>query len=362
MSEQRSPTVTDGRSTTMTIGIVGLVLAVAIALSALQFDRLPFIRSGATYTAFFGDAGGLVPGDAVQVAGVRSGRVEDVRLDGAKVLVTFSLSESIVLGEKTGAAIKTNTVLGRKSLEVSPDGPGALRATDTIPLERTNSPYSLNEALGDLAGTVQGLDMQRVDETLDALSVSFADTPAPLRSALDGVTALSRSINTRDQALTDLLARAQRVTEILAERGTQINALLLDGNELLGELDRRRTAISQLIVYVNGLALQLRGVIADNEAQLNPALQKLDQVLDLLTRNRENISLALDRLGPFSAALGEQVGSGPYFQAYVVNATSTGLQILVDSLVWPQHLPDSLRQYLADPPPSIGPAVQEPPR
>lgn len=354
--------MSEQRSTTMTIGIVGLVLAVAISLSALQFDRLPFIRSGATYTAYFADAGGLVPGDPVQVAGVRSGRVEDVALEGAKVLVTFSVTESIVLGEKTGAAIKTNTVLGRKSLEVVPDGSGTLRRDDTIPLERTNSPYSLNEALGDLAGTVQELDMGKVDETLDALSATFADTPAPLRSALDGVTALSRSINSRDQALTDLLGRAQRVTGILSERGAQINALLLQGNELLGELDRRRTAISQLIVYVDGLAQQLRGLVADNEAQLNPALQKLDGVLDLLTRNRDNISLALDRLGPFSAALGEQVGSGPYFQAYVVNATSTGLQILVDSLVWPQHLPDSLRQYLADPPPSIEPATQEPPR
>ncbi|MBF6438362.1 MCE family protein [Nocardia cyriacigeorgica] len=353
MSEKSTPATT--------IGVVGLVLAVTVALSALQFDRLPFIRSGATFTAFFADAGGLVPGDDVQVAGVRSGQVEDVELDGAKVLVTFTLNESIVLGDKTSAAIKTNTVLGRKSLEVTPDGPGALRVDDTIPLDRTTSPYSLNEALGDLADTVGGLDMDRVDQTLDALSATFADTPEPLRNALDGITALSRTINTRDQALSDLLTRAQNVTKILSDRATQLNALLLDGNELLGELDRRRTAISQLIVYVNGLAQQLSGLVADNEAQLQPALDKLNSVLDLLQRNRDNISQALDGLGPFAAALGEQVGSGPYFQAYVVNATSPGLQILVDSLVWPQNLPESLRGYF-DPMPSIGPAIQEPPR
>ncbi|MGY1944682.1 MCE family protein [Nocardia asiatica] len=353
MNEQRSPAIT--------IGIVGLVLAVAVALSALQFDRLPFIRSGATFTAYFADAGGLLPGDPVQVAGVRSGRVENVSLDGAKVLVRFTLAESIVLGEKTSAAIKTNTVLGRKSLEVSPSGPGALRTDDTIPLERTTSPYSLNEALSDLAGTVHELDMARVDQTLDVLSETFADTPAPLRSALDGVTALSRSINARDQALTDLLKRAQSVTKILADRGNQINALLLDGNELLGELDRRRTALGQLIVYVNGLAQQLSGLVADNEAQLKPALDKLNSVVALLQRNKQNIADALDGLGPFAAALGEQVGSGPYFQAYVINASTKVLQPLVDALVWPQHLPNDLQSYLT-PPPSIEPAIQEPPR
>ncbi|MEU0502867.1 MCE family protein [Nocardia sp. NPDC005998] len=351
------------RSRAVSLGIIGIVLATAISLSALQVDRLPFIRSGATYTAYFADAGGLVPGDHVQVAGVRSGRVEQVRLDGAKVYVRFTLDESIVLGNKTSAAIKTNTVLGRKSLEVTPSGSGSTRPDDTIPLDRTTSPYSLTDALGDLSNTVKGLDMDQVNKTLDALSATFADTPAPLRSALDGVTQLSRSLNARDKALTDLLGRAQNVTKVLADRSNQIDALLVDGNALLGELDRRRGALSQLIVYVNGLAQQLSGFVNDNEAQLKPTLDRLNSVLALLQSNKDNLSKALDGLGPFAAALGEQVGSGPYFQAYVSNASTRSLQMLVDALVWPQHLPDSLRAYLTDPaPPSIEPAIQEPPR
>lgn len=350
------------QSRAVTIGVVGLVLAVAVALSALQFERLPFIRGGAVYTAHFADAGGLVTGDDVEVAGVKSGRVEEVSLDGDQVLVRFSVDDSIGLGDKTSAAIKTNTVLGRKSLAVNPDGDGTLTVTETIPVERTTSPYSLNEALGDLGQTVQDLDLQKVNQTLDELSAAFADTPAPLRSALDGVTALSRTINARDQALSDLLSRAQNVTKILADRADAINALLVDGNQLLGELDRRRTAISQMITYVNSLAQQLSGLVHDNEAQLKPALDKLNSVLDLLERNRDNITEALDGLGPFSAALGEQVGSGPYFNAYVVNASSETLHPLVDALVWPQHLPESLRAYLLEPGPSIGPSAQEPPR
>ncbi|WP_227998255.1 MCE family protein [Nocardia australiensis] len=351
------------RSRAVPIGIVGIVVAVTVALSALQVDRLPFIRSGAEYSAFFADAGGLVPGDDVQVAGVRSGRVEDVKLDGGKVYVRFTLDESIVLGNKTAAAIKTNTVLGRKSLEVTPAGAGSTRRDNTIPLERTTSPYSLTDALGDLSNTVRDLDMDQVNETLDALSTTFADTPAPLRSALDGVTQLSRSLNKRDQALTDLLGHAQSVTKVLADRSNQINSLLVDGNSLLGELNNRRAALSQLVVYVNGLAKQLSGFVNDNEAQLKPTLDRLNSVLDLLERNQKNLADALDGLGPFEAALGEQVGSGPYFQAYVSNATSPGLQTLVDSLVWPQHVPDDLRHYFTEPsPPSIGPAIQEPPR
>ncbi|GAB2653864.1 MCE family protein [Nocardia goodfellowii] len=359
-----APPAVPQKSPAITIGVVGIVVALCISLTALQFTQLPFIRGGANFTAYFADAGGLVPGDAVQVAGVRSGQVDKVELDGAKVLVKFSLDEAIVLGDKTSAAIKTNTVLGRKSLEVTPTGHGALRKEDTIPLERTTSPYSLNDALSELGATVQGLDMQQVDKTLDALSETFADTPAPLRSALDGVTALSRSINTRDEALTQLLTRAQSVTKVLADRGNQINALLLDGNNLLGELDRRRAAIGQLIVNVNGIAQQLTGLVNDNEPQLKNTLDRLNSVLGVLERNKQNLYDAMDNLGPYAAALGEQVGSGPWFNAYAVNLNSPALQILSDSITWPQHLPEDLRKMFLDPNPftTIRPSEEDPPR
>ncbi|WP_306363723.1 MCE family protein [Nocardia sp. CC227C] len=351
------------RSSVINVGIVGIVLAVTVSLASLQFDRLPFLASGIQYTAHFGDAGGLVPGDQVQVAGVRSGRVEDVRLDGARVLVRFSIDGDITLGDRTSAAIKTNTVLGRKSLEVTPAGTGRLRMDEPIPLARTTSPYSLNDALGELATTVHGLDMEQVNTTLDALSETFADTPAPLRSALDGITALSRSINTRDQALTELLSKAQGVTQVLSDRAAKISALLVDGNQLLGELDARRAALGQLIQYVNQLAQQLTGFVNDNEAQLRPTLDRLNSVLGLLQRNEQNLSDALDALGPYAGALGEQVGGGPYFQAYISNATSKGLQPLVDALVWPEHLPEDLRSYLDNSPqqpPGLYPALTEP--
>lgn len=352
--------VNDRRSL-INVGIVGLVMAVAIALSSLQFDRLPFVRSGAEYTAYFADAGGLLPGDQVQVAGVRSGQIESIKLDGAKVLVKFSLDESILLGKETSAAIKTNTVLGRKSLAVEPSGTGTIRADDTIPLSRTTSPYSLTDALGDLSSTVQGLDLDQANKTLDTLSQTFADTPAPLRSALDGITDLSRSLNKRDDALTQLLGHAQSVTKVLSDRKTQLDALLMDGDNLLGELNDRRQAISQLIVYVNGLAQQLTGFVNDNEALLKPALDKLNSVLQLLQKNKDNLDKALDEVGPYAAALGEQVGSGPYFQAYVSNWTSKTLRMLVDSMVWPQRLPQTFQEYSAGGV-QIKPAQQEPPR
>ncbi len=343
-----------GQANLIRMGIVGVVVGLAIVIATLQYDKLPFLRSGIDYTADFVDAGGLVPGDQVEVAGVKVGRVEKIELDGPKVMVKFTVAEHIRLGDRTNAAIKTNTVLGRKSLAVTPDGDGRLATDDTIPLDRTTSPYSLNDALGDLSNTVHDLNTDQLNNALNAMSDSLKDTPAPLRETLDGVSRLSQSINARDASLRELLVKAQSVTKVLADRGGQINALLLDGNELLGELERRRSAISQLITNVSAVSQQLTGLVNDNEEQMRPTLEKLNSVLALLQRNKDNLAQGLDGLGPYATALGEAVGSGPYFQAFVQNfGSGKMLQGLVDALVDPEHLPADLRHYFLEPPPSI---------
>ncbi|WP_137723256.1 MCE family protein [Prescottella subtropica] len=328
------------------IGIIGVAVSACLVLAGLQYDRLPFLFGGVRYDALFEDAGGLMAGDFVTVAGVNVGKVETIALDGTDVRVTFSMEEGIRLGADTGADIKTNTILGRKSLQVTPEGFDVLAVGGTIPLERTNSPYSLNDALGDLSSTVNDLDTGRLSDSLDAVSESLTDTPPELRTALDGVSRLSESINSRDESLKDLLARAESVTGILADRSDQINALMVDGNQLLGELDRRRNAISELITNISAVSRQLTGLVQDNEQQMKPTLDKLNSVVANLQDNKDNISRALDGLGPYARSLGEAVSSGPFFMAYVANfSVSAMTQTLVDQLVWPEHVPEDLKQF-----------------
>lgn len=90
-------------------------------------------------------------------AGVRRRRrqVQSIALQPQGVLVTFTVDDHIRLGDRTEAAIKTISVLGNKILDVSPRGDGHL--SDTIPLDRTTSPYQLPDAIGDLSATISGL-------------------------------------------------------------------------------------------------------------------------------------------------------------------------------------------------------------
>jgi phospholipid/cholesterol/gamma-HCH transport system substrate-binding protein len=337
-------------------GIVGVVLAASVVLATLQYRQLPFFAADVSYTAEFADAGGLSVGDDVDVAGIKVGRVQSIELSGDHVRVRFALPPRIRLGERTTAMIKTLTVLGRKLLAVQPAGTGRLAAHSDIPIQRTTSPYSLTDALGDLTDTVDTLDTTQLNDALNTLSDALSDTPAPLRATMGGVAALSRSLNARDQALRDLLAKAQQVTGVLATRSGQVNTLVDDGDQLLAELDLRRTAISELIANVGAVSQQLTGLVQDNRTQLTPALTQVNQVLALLQRNRDKINQAVDGLEGYAVALSEQVGSGPYFQALVQGAFGPDFQMLLDAMLRPDHLPTDLHWYLTHPVPSIQPA------
>ena len=300
------------------IGVWGVAGVVVLMAVSLNYDRIPYINGMHGATAYVADAAGLNTGDEVQVAGMKVGSVRKIQLDGDKVRVHFDISTKVDLGTDTSAQIKTDSVLGRRALAVFSDGRGEL-ADRTIPLDRTSVPYSLTSALGDLSDTVEAMDTDSVQEALDVLSETMEQSSPEVAGAIEGITRLSQSLNKRDEAVLDLLDKAAGTTDVLGRRNEQINQLMVDGNTLFTALDLRKRALNELVTNIDTLAQQLSGVVQDNEAQLGPALDKLERVSDLLIRNREDIDLGLRRIVPYSTALGEAVASGPWFNAYVVN-------------------------------------------
>ena len=300
------------------IGVWGVAGVVVLMAVSLNYDRIPYINGMHGATAYVADAAGLNTGDEVQVAGMKVGSVRKIQLDGDKVRVHFDISTKVDLGTDTSAQIKTDSILGRRALAVFSDGRGEL-ADRTIPLDRTSVPYSLTSALGDLSDTVEAMDTDSVQDALDVLSETMEQSSPEVAGAIEGITRLSQSLNKRDEAVLDLLDKAAGTTDVLGRRNEQINQLMVDGNTLFTALDLRKRALNELVTNIDTLAQQLSGVVQDNEAQLGPALDKLEQVSDLLIRNREDIDLGLRRIVPYSTALGEAVASGPWFNAYVVN-------------------------------------------
>ncbi len=300
----------------LVIGVVGLVLTMGIVLGSVNYNRLPFLQ-GREYSAYFAEAGGLTTGEAVQVSGFKVGEVQSIELDGSRALVKFTVAKNIRLGDRTEAAIKTRGLLGTKVLEVTSRGDG--QQENTIPLERTTSPYELPDALGELAVTISGLNTNQLSDSLRVLSATFADTPPQLKIAIEGVARFSETLNERDADLRGLLANANKATTVLADRSTKIVSLIANTNALLSELESQSAALDQISGNISALSNQLLGFIAENRDALRPALDKLNGVLTIVDNRKERLQRSIKLLGQYSMSLGESVSSGPFFKTYVAN-------------------------------------------
>jgi phospholipid/cholesterol/gamma-HCH transport system substrate-binding protein len=299
------------------IGLIGITAVVVIALAALNYQKLPFLNQGKTYSAQFADAGGLFTGAAVEVSGFPAGKVSNIELDGPRVLVTFWVDKNIHVGDRSEARIRAKSLLGTKVLEVLPRGDNTL--ADTIPIDRTTSPYQLPDAVGDLATTISGLNTVQLSESLATLAQTFSDTPEELQTAVQGVARFAQTLNQRDANLRRLLDNAAKATGVLAKRTDQVVSLVRDTNALLAELRTQSAALDQIWHTVSAAAQQLKGFIEENRQELRPALEKLNGVLAIIDNRKERLQLAVKGLNTYAMSLGESVSSGPFFKAYVVN-------------------------------------------
>ena len=310
-----------------TIGAISLVVIGVLLWAAFNAQKLPIIGGGTPYSAIFSEASGLVPDDEVRIAGVKVGTVTGVALDGPNgkdVKVSFRVKHAFV-GDQTQAIIKIKTVLGRKYLELDPAGTAEQRPGSTIPLNRTLTPYDIYPAFSDLTKTFGAIDTSQLGKALETIAQTFSGTPPQVRSTLQGLSRLSETIASRDQALRTLLARANDVTGVLADQDAQISKLITDGNLLLDELNQRREAIRTLFLNTSSLALQISGLVADNQKSLQPALDQLHGVLNILTKNLDNIDRGLALLAPFYRVFANTLGNGRWFDTYIQNLSAGGV-------------------------------------
>lgn len=296
------------------LAVVGVLALAAVFLLTFNASALPVVGGGRTYEAEFAEAGGLQVGNEVRVAGVKVGEVTDIDLEGDLVVVTFR-AEDVDLKDGTRADVKVKTLLGQKYLALTPGGRDDLDGA--IPLANTTVPFDVTAAFSELSTTVGEIDTAQLEASFDALSAAFADTPESVRATVEGLSALSRTVASRDAELAGLLEATEQVTGTLAARNDEVASIIGDGALLLDELAARREAVGSLLEGTVSLGTQLEGLVADNEDTLAPALAELDQVAAILQRNQDDLDAALAQIGPYYRLLTAATGNGRWVDAYV---------------------------------------------
>ncbi|MGV0601987.1 mammalian cell entry protein, partial [Mycolicibacterium pulveris] len=78
-------------------------------------------------------------------------------------------------------------------------------------------------------------------------------------------------------------------------------------------------ALDQIWGNISAVSKQLKAFISENRAQLKPALDKLNGVLEIVDDRKERLQQAIKLINTYVMSLGESLSSGPFFKAYVAN-------------------------------------------
>lgn len=300
------------RGNTVLVGATSILLVMAVFFAGIALPRLWYVLKTESFTAEFHNAGGLREGDSVLVAGVPTGRVDSLSMENGLAVVTFRLDRGQDLGEASTATIGLKSILGNRFLEVSPSGGGDLGPDQRIRVDRTTSPYMIDdmgEAVTDLA---DGIDTAAVSDMIDRLDTILPQDADATGRALDDISAALGLLAREDERMTTVVTTTRDITGILVSQEASIRTLTDQSLVMVTVLTQRREALVTLVRSVEQLAAQVRSLLDEESEDVDQLLVNMRSISETYQRNIDVMDEVLTRMPPGLRAVTDAGGNGPW--------------------------------------------------
>lgn len=317
------------------VGLIVVLLLVAGTVYAV-FASSGAFRSGMPLTAEFSDGAALAKGDFVFVAGVRSGTVAGVDIDGEVVNVELNL-ESPPLPNDSAAEIILQNTLGKRAVRIIPGSSSTPFAeNDVIPVTRTGTPVDLPQ-LGD--ETVELLGKTDVD-SLQKLTTALADITDgigdDLGQLLDGVQQVTDIVASRRTELREVITSAETVIDATADKDQQLVTIIDEFEVTLQTINARRDDIRTLLDNTAGASNIAADLVSERREQIDRVLFELHEDLNIVNGRQVDLShvlayggVSVDGFASIGYQGGAAKGDNPSWgNVFVTNLGGIGVQAL----------------------------------
>lgn len=106
------------RSIEVRVGVVVVIAIILLVLGVIWVKQYRFNEARYKCSVIFPNVGALGKGDPVAVSGVKKGEVESIELYQGNVLVTFNLTQDVVLKEDAKFTVMNIGLMGERFIEV----------------------------------------------------------------------------------------------------------------------------------------------------------------------------------------------------------------------------------------------------
>ena len=328
--------------------VVTVLLTAILASTVAKIDLTPKTE----YTALFTDATGLNDGDDVRMAGVKVGRVTDVRVaDNRYAAVTFEVDQQRRIPASAGAAVKYRNLIGQRyvAVDVGAGGTGrSLPPGGTIPLARTKPPLNLTVLFNGFKPLFQALSPQQVNQLSYEIIQVFQGEGGTINDLLRHTASVTSTVARKDQVIGEVVNNLNGVLGTVNQRGPQLSGLIDQMQQLVSGLAQQRRPIGDAITSIGGLTSTTAGLLQDGRQPLKDDIAQLGRLSDNLNRQQPLMEHQLqqmpDRISSFSRTA-SYAGWFNYFACQMhgtIGIKSLGVQAQLFPLP-AEQLPDRCR-------------------
>ncbi|MQY06658.1 MlaD family protein [Actinomadura macrotermitis] len=303
------------------VAIISLTALAAACVFAFAIGQLHLLDRGYTMSGEFSDTAGIKKGQDVRVAGMKAGRITQVRPDfrTGKIIITWHVNQGVDLGPDTRAEIQTTTLLGGRYLRLA--GPVAKpyladlpESRRRIPLARTTVPFTVPDALEGAQNIVGRLDEKSIDKLLTSAGKIQSPSAQKLKQILVNVQTVSRTLNDSQPEIEKLIANSKNVTATLAAKDDKLRQIIDSSRVLLQALVERRNELAATIGQGSRTVRTLSDVIERNQKQLDTLLDNLHLLTTRLAPNMDALNTDFSLLGPTFAQVATLKGNGKWVE------------------------------------------------
>jgi ABC-type transporter Mla subunit MlaD len=317
--------------------VIAVVIGAGVILYASRDSEEPY-----RVRAIFDNAGFIIPGEDVKIAGVRVGKVEDLDItEDFKAAIVLEITEPGYQDFRRDASciVRPQNLIGERFVECKPtqprpagreappklsvieDGPG--EGQRLLPVENTAQSIDI-----DLIGnTMREPERERLSLILNELGTGLAGRGADLNEVI-------RRAN-------PALRETDKVLEILARQNTVLEQLAVNSDTVLAPLARDRERVAGAIRNSSDVAR----ATAERREDLAADIQTLPEFLDELEPTMVRLGSLADESIPVFRDLGANASDinrlvrnmGPFAQAAIPavdslgEASKTGIPAVTDA-------------------------------
>jgi len=295
--------------------LVAVVAVLAIVVLSSREDE-----QGYQVRAIFDNAGFVIPGEDVKIAGVKVGKVQSLDVtDDFKAAVVLDITEPGYQDFRRDASciVRPQNLIGERFVECKPTQPRSSGSSPPPPLEEITDGPGEGQLLLPVSNTMQTVDIDLIGNSMR--EPERARLSLILNELGTGLAGRGRDLNDIIRRANPALQETDKVLAILAKQNSQLEQLAVNSDKILAPLARDRASVGGAIrntaEVAQATAEERVALAADIETlpefldELTPTMVSLGNLADASTpvltdlgANAPAINSMVERLGPFSSA------------------------------------------------------------